>query len=346
LEIAVQNHIETQLSRRHTGHKPYRRFSRRPSNTEIHMLNRHKRQYFCMIQNYVQQYIDFALDTKNDHSALQKKNRLRYDTPGGAESREDSENFSPPALTSHPPRPQLSQLQTLPQQQAPSPQSTMANTRMEAARDIQSDVLSVLKRISKYTVDTPAHTLWNLPDHIVFSRYGQLNQFRRQCERAMQSCLDGQQVAPKVPKYMYFHRIFGDLLECLHMEHDRLETLKESFQELLETRNAGHTPFNHTPANTYSGNTTPLSNNMNAVLLPQVSAQSSPRAASASPRAASDTSSDTSSDSDPDDLQTLTDDSDVEEISNIQKISLLFQGLEDPDYDYTCSTPTEDLMDH
>jgi hypothetical protein len=87
---------------------------------------------------------------------------------------------------------------------------------------------------------------------------------------------------------------------------------------------------------------------MNAVLLPQVSAQSSSRAEDfqSSPKAASDTSSDTSSDSDPDDLQTLTDDSDVEEISNIQKISLLFQGLEDPDYDYTCTTPTADLMDH
>jgi hypothetical protein len=102
------------------------------------------------------------------------------------------------------------------------------------------------------------------------------------------------------------------------MEHDRLETLQESFQELLETRNAGHTPFNHTPANTYSGNTTPLSNNMNAVLLPQVSTGEF----QSSPRAASDTSSDTSSDSDPDDLQTLTDDSDDEEISkHQQKIS-------------------------
>jgi hypothetical protein len=100
LEIAVQNHIENQLSRRHTGHKPYRRFSRRPSNTEIHILNRHKCHSFCMILNYVQQYIDLALDTKNDHSAPKMTNRLRYNTPGGAESREDSDKFSPPALTS------------------------------------------------------------------------------------------------------------------------------------------------------------------------------------------------------------------------------------------------------
>ena len=199
-------------------------------------------------------------------------NRLRYNTPGGAESREDSENFSPPALTSHPPRSQLSQLQKLLQPQASQPQTTMANTRMEAARDIQSDVLSVLKRISKYTVDTQPHLLWYLADHDVLFRYGQLNKFRRQCERAMEACLNGQKVPPRnVPKYAYFNRIFEDLLECLHLEHDRLESIKESFQELLQTRNAGNTPFNRTPSNTYDGTSTPLSNNMNAVLLPQIS---------------------------------------------------------------------------
>jgi hypothetical protein len=47
LEIVVQDHSETQLSRRHNGHKPYRSFSRRPSNNEIHMLNRHKLHYFA-----------------------------------------------------------------------------------------------------------------------------------------------------------------------------------------------------------------------------------------------------------------------------------------------------------
>ncbi len=78
---------------------------------------------------------------------------------------------------------------------------------------------------------------------------------------------------------------------------------------------------------------------MNAVLLPQISTQSSLRADD-------DTLSDTSSDSDPDDLQTLTDESDNEAVSNIQRINLLFQGLEDPDYDYSCETPDEDLMDH
>ena len=289
-----------------------------------------------MIQNYVQQYIDFALDTKNDHSTPKMTNRLRYNTPGGAESREDSEKFSPPALIPHPPRSQISQLQKLPQQQAPSTQATMANTRMEAARDIQSDVLSVLKRISRYTVDTQPHLLWYLADHDVLFRYGQLNKFRRQCERAMESCLDGQKVAPRnVPKYAYFNRIFEDLLECLHLEHDRLESIKESFQELLQTRNAGNTPFNRTPSNTYDGTSTPLTNNMNAVLLPQISTKD----LTPEPEEQDNDSSDTSSDSD--ELQTLTDDSDDETIPNIQRINLLFQGLEDPDYNYNA---TEDEL--
>jgi hypothetical protein len=172
--------------------------------------------------------------------------------------------------------------------------------RMEATRDIQSDVLSVLKRISRYTVDTQPHLLWNLPDHDVLFRYGQLNQFRRQCERAMESCLDGQKVAPRgVPKYVYFNCIFKDLLECLHLEHDRLESVKESFQELLQTRNAGHTPFNHTPSNAYAGNSTPLTISMNAVLLTQISTQALTPAESTEPSdESSDTSSDTSSYSD------------------------------------------------
>jgi hypothetical protein len=217
----------------------------------------------------------------------------------------------------------------------------MANTRMEAARDIQSDVLSVIKRISRYTVDTQPHLLWYLADHDVLFHYGQLNQFRRQCERAMESCLDGQKVAPrKVPKHAYFNRIFEDLLECLHLEHNGLESVKESFQELLQTRNAGNTPFNRTPSNTYDGTSPPLTNNMNAVLLPQISTQElTPEPEESAEQ--SDDSSDTSSDSD--EFQTLTDDSDDEAIPNIQRINLLFMSLEDPDYNYN---NTEDELNN
>jgi hypothetical protein len=150
----------------------------------------------------------------------------------------------------------------------------------------------------------------------------------------MESCLDGQKVAPRnVPKYAYFNRIFEDLLECLHLEHDRLESVKESFQELLQTRNAGNTPVTRTPSNTYDGTSTPLINNMNAVLLPHISTQAlDPEPEESAEQ--SDDSSDTSSDFDSDELQTLTNDSDNEAIPNIQRINLLFMGLIDPDYNY------------
>ena len=109
---------------------------------------------------------------------------------------------------------------------------------------------------------------------------------------------------------------------------------KESFQEVLPTRNIGHTPF-HAP----SGNSTPLANCMNDVLLPTVAA---PLANSNDEQQDSESSSDDSSDtsSDSDEIQTLTDDSDDETTSNIQKINLLFSVLEDVNYD----TSDEDKM--
>jgi hypothetical protein len=91
---------------------------------------------------------------------------------------------------------------------------------MEAARDIQPDALSILKRISKYTVDAPVHILWQLSASDLQLRNIKLGHLRKLCERAMRSCLDGQKVTPKIPRYQYFNRIFEDLLECLQMEHD------------------------------------------------------------------------------------------------------------------------------
>ena len=74
---------------------------------------------------------------------------------------------------------------------------------------------------------------------------------------------------------------------------------------------------------------------MNAVLLPQISTKD----LAPEPEEQNDDSSDTTSDSD--ELQTLTDESDDETIPNIQRINLLFQGLEDPDYNYNA---TEDEL--
>jgi N-acetylmuramoyl-L-alanine amidase CwlA len=54
LETLVQDHIENQLKHRHNGQKPYKRFSRRPSNTDLHILERHKRRLFGLIQTHVE----------------------------------------------------------------------------------------------------------------------------------------------------------------------------------------------------------------------------------------------------------------------------------------------------
>jgi hypothetical protein len=50
LETLVQDHIENQLKHRHNGQLPYKRFSRRPSNTDLHILERHKRRILGLIQ--------------------------------------------------------------------------------------------------------------------------------------------------------------------------------------------------------------------------------------------------------------------------------------------------------
>ncbi len=78
---------------------------------------------------------------------------------------------------------------------------------------------------------------------------------------------------------------------------------------------------------------------MNDVLLPTVAA---PLANANDEQPESESSSDDSSDtsSDSDEIQTLTDDSDDETTSNIQKINLLFSVLEDVNYD----TSDEDKM--
>ncbi len=114
LETLVQDHIENQFKHRHNGQLPYKRFSRRPSNTDLHILERHKRRIFGLIQTHVERYIGLSIYTKNDHSAFFRRNRLQMDNKrheGGAESSEGrGDNFPHPTLPAHPPRSQLSQI--------------------------------------------------------------------------------------------------------------------------------------------------------------------------------------------------------------------------------------------
>ncbi len=111
--------LKISLNARHNGQLPYKRFSRRPSNIDLHILERHKRRIFGLIQTHVEKYIGLSIYTENDHSTTLMCNRLCYDTPGGAESSEGrSDNVPHPTFPAHPPRPQLSQIQKLHQPQA------------------------------------------------------------------------------------------------------------------------------------------------------------------------------------------------------------------------------------
>jgi hypothetical protein len=131
--------------------------------TNPKLLDRQIRATFRRIQQNVHRYIDLQINRFYDHSTPLERNQNIQ--PGCNGSRtggsDDHAATSPPPPPAHRPRSQLSQIQKLTQAQAPSDASknNMPVIRMEAARNIQSDDLTVLKKIGKFTVETPAHML-------------------------------------------------------------------------------------------------------------------------------------------------------------------------------------------
>ncbi len=47
------------------------------------------------------------------------------------------------------------------------------------------------------------------------------------CERAIKTCIDGQQLAPKQTQYKYHYRLFTDYLEILQIELDRILEIED-----------------------------------------------------------------------------------------------------------------------
>ncbi len=219
LETLIQSHTETQLKLHHNGIKIYRPSTRCPTNTKIHTLERQKRYYFRLIQQYVDKHIDLALHTKNDHSALFKRNHLQLDNKryndGAGSSEGRSDNFPHPTPPAHPPRSQLSQLQKLHQPQPATQQTEMPHTQLEAVRDVQADILSILKDTSYFTNDTTrAHINLLHIDSFNKLKY-RVKKIKVRCERAIRACTDGQTIAPRHGKFEYYYRLFGDLLEIV-----------------------------------------------------------------------------------------------------------------------------------
>jgi hypothetical protein len=232
LETLVQDHIENQLKNRHNGQLPYKRFSRRPSNTDLHILERHKRRIFGLIQTHVERYIGLSIYTKNDHSTTLMCNHLRYNTPGGAESSEGrSDNVPHPTFPAHPPRSQLSQIQKLHQPQATPQVKKMPQTQLEAVRDVQADILSTLKEASYFTNDTTRAHINSLHIDSFNKLKYRVKKMKVRCERAIRACTDGQTLAPRHRKFEYYYRLFGDLLEITHLELDRVLEISEYMEQ-------------------------------------------------------------------------------------------------------------------
>ncbi len=55
------------------------------------------------------------------------------------------------------------------------------------------------------------------------------------CERAIRACTDGQTLAPRHEKFEYYYRLFGDLLEIIQLELDRVMEIEEYMEQQEET---------------------------------------------------------------------------------------------------------------
>jgi hypothetical protein len=213
-----------------------------------------KRHYFRLIQQYGDKHIALALHTKNDHSALFKRNRLQLDNKrnndGAGSSEGRSDNFPHPTLPAHPPRSQLSQIQKLHQPQAATQATKMPHTQLEAVRDVQADVLSTLKDTSycHFTNDTTrAHINLLHIDSFNKLKY-RVKKIKVRCKKAIRACTDGQTLAPRHGKFEYYYRLFDDLLEITQLELDRVLEIQEYMEqqeEIIKSRSEHYNEYGY-----------------------------------------------------------------------------------------------------
>ena len=85
--------------------------------------------------------------------------------------------------------------------------------RMEAIHDVQSDIVSTINLVGKYTTgNTTQRRTTAAYDFYIKS----LERIKLQCERGIQATRDGQLLAPPtVGKYTYHHRLFRDYEDIL-----------------------------------------------------------------------------------------------------------------------------------
>jgi hypothetical protein len=108
------------------------------------------------------------------------------------------------------------------------------NTRLEAIRDTQDDILTSLKRISRYTTDVNTKKLYAMSYEDFNCKHTALPRYKRLCDRTIKVTMDGQMLAPRRTKHEYHYRLFGDLQEILQYEHDRLLEIEEAMESLRD----------------------------------------------------------------------------------------------------------------
>ncbi len=91
---------------------------------------------------------------------------------------------------------------------------------MEAIFDVQSDIVSTIAFVGKFTTGNDQQR--RTKEGYDFLQRS-LEKTKLQCERGIQASRDGQTLAPStIGKFTYYHRLFANYEEILIQEHDKL----------------------------------------------------------------------------------------------------------------------------
>ncbi len=108
------------------------------------------------------------------------------------------------------------------------------NTRIEAIRDIESDILDSLKRLGRFTTDTTSKKLQSMTYENFTKKHASLPHFKRLCEQTIRATRDGQQLAPRIGANGFYYRLFENFADILQEQHNQILDIQESMDNLRD----------------------------------------------------------------------------------------------------------------
>jgi hypothetical protein len=234
--MLLQNHIGPELKSHQTESQIFVQTPSFQTYTKTKLIDQQTRHRFRLIQENVNRYIDLQIKRLNDQSTPLVCNqniqqRCNGSRTGGSEEQYAEIVHPPPSTPAHRPHSQTSQIKKLPQPKASKDTTTMPNTQLEAICDVHLDVLSTLKDTSYFTYGTTRAHINSLHiDSFKQLKY-RVKKIKVRCERGIRACTDGHLLAPRNGKFQYYHRLFGDLLETLQRELDRVLEIQEYMEQ-------------------------------------------------------------------------------------------------------------------